>query len=628
MRNPAPREQLHLGDVRLMDSLAQPVWVHDADGKLVAVNRPFREYFAVTDAQALAGDRQLPIHREDAARYLTAWSTSLQERRPLEQQIRVRRGDGEWRWVEVHSNPRFGESGALIAFVGSIIDITERKQGEEAQAILGAIVDAADDAIVSKTLDGVIRSWNTGAERLFGYTAAEAIGRSITMIIPPELHQEERAILSRLRLGERIEHFETVRVTKDGRRLDISLTVSPVRDREGRIVGASKIARNITDRKQADRAQALLASIVASSDDAIVSKTLDGVVLSWNGAAERLFGYTAEEMIGQPIATIIPQERLDEERQIIARLRRGERIDHFETVRVTKDGRRLDISLTVSPVRDSAGRILGASKVARDITERKRAEEMLRESTEALERAHNELERFVSIASHDLKEPLRGMSMVASLLLEEETAVTQEGRARLERLRVLCERLTGMINGLLEYARAGGDRLNEPCDMERVVRSAIDKIADELEAQGAEVVVRGPLPTISGDPLLLERLFGNLIVNGITHNASPHKRVEIGCEGPNIYVRDNGVGIEPRHHEKIFGLFRRVRSDGRGERVTLGLSLVHNIVRSHRGKIWVQSEPGQGSTFYLHLPGGSASRQSSPAPVSARGENACLPQSQ
>ncbi|MGC1650222.1 MAG: PAS domain S-box protein, partial [Candidatus Sulfotelmatobacter sp.] len=270
--------------------------------------------------------------------------------------------------------------GKLEHFISIVEDITEQRKAEEAQFRLGTIVDSSDDAIVSKKLDGVITSWNAAATRIFGFTAEEAIGRSITIIIPPDLQGEETTILSRLRRGERIEHYQTVRMTKSGKRLDVSLTISPVRDSKGHIIGASKIARDISDRKQAEQSKNLLAAIVASSDDAIISKDLDGVITSWNESAERIFGYTAEEAIGQHITLIIPPERRAEESDILARLGRGERVDHFHTARRRKDGSLLDVSLTISPVRDSSGRVVGASNVTRDITAQKQAEQALRES--------------------------------------------------------------------------------------------------------------------------------------------------------------------------------------------------------------------------------------------------------
>ena len=251
-------------------------------------------------------------------------------------------------------------------------------------AFLGAIVESSDDAIITKTLTGKILSWNAGATRIFGYSHDEAIGMPITMLIPAELQHEEREILDRLKRGERIEHFETTRLTKDGRRIQVSLTVSPVRDPSGKIVAASKIARDIDHQKRVERAWAQLAAIVQSSEDAIISKTLEGIVQSWNSGATRIFGYSAEEMIGKPIMAIIPPELHAEEREILAKVRRGERVEHFDTMRVCKDGRQVPISLTVSPIRDASGYIVGASKIARDITDRRRAETAIRDSERQL----------------------------------------------------------------------------------------------------------------------------------------------------------------------------------------------------------------------------------------------------
>jgi PAS domain S-box-containing protein len=243
---------------------------------------------------------------------------------------------------------------------------------ETAQAYLAAIVESSDDAILSKDLNGIIRSCNAATERIFGYTAAELIGKPVCILIPPERQAEEDDILARLRRGERIDHFETVRLTNDHRRIDVSLTVSPIRDASGTVVAASKIVRDVSEQKRSREQQRYLAAIVQSSDDAILSKDLNGVVQSCNAAAERMFGYTASELIGQSIRILIPPERQAEEDEILARIRSGQRLEHFETVRVAKDGRRLDISLSVSPVRDESGAISGVAKIARDITAQKR----------------------------------------------------------------------------------------------------------------------------------------------------------------------------------------------------------------------------------------------------------------
>jgi PAS domain S-box-containing protein len=264
-------------------------------------------------------------------------------------------------------------AGNLVGAVNMLVDITDRKLAEAAQQRLAAIVDSSGDSIISTDLNGNVETWNDGAERLFGYEASEVIGKPLLMIYPPDRQDEEQQILKSIRRGEPVDNHETVRRRKDGTFIDISLTVSPVEEPAGRIIGASRIARDISERKQAEQASRLLAAIVQSSDDAIVSKDLNGIIQSWNAGAERLFGYAADEVIGKPVMILIPSDRQDEEPAILERIRRGERVEHYETVRQRKDGSLIDISLTVSPIKDAGGRVIGASKIARDISERKRA---------------------------------------------------------------------------------------------------------------------------------------------------------------------------------------------------------------------------------------------------------------
>jgi PAS domain S-box-containing protein len=237
---------------------------------------------------------------------------------------------------------------------------------------LAKIVDSSDDAIVSKSLEGIIISWNGAAERMFGYTPEEAIGQSIRMIIPADRQDEEDFVLGQIRAGKAVRHYETMRQRKNGVQIPISLTVSPILDDQGRVIGASKIARDISDRRQADFASRRLAAVVESSDDAIISKDLNGTITSWNRAAERMFGYMAAEAIGRSIRMIIPPDLQGEEDVVIAQIRAGEAVDHYETRRRHKDGTEVMISLSVSPIFDDAGVVIGASKIARDITDRVR----------------------------------------------------------------------------------------------------------------------------------------------------------------------------------------------------------------------------------------------------------------
>jgi len=240
---------------------------------------------------------------------------------------------------------------------------------EDNAALLAAIVASSSDAILSKSLAGVITSWNAEAETLFGYTRSEMKGQPIHRLIPTELREEEDRILARIASGQRLENYETVRLHKTGRRIDVSLTISPIRKPAGAIIGASSVMRDIGGRKEGERAQALLAAIIVASSDVILSKALDGTITSWNPAAERLFGFSAPEMIGKTIRKLIPEELQSEEDEFLARISAGERIQNHETVRLHESGRRIEVSVTVSPVRDQSGKIIGASKIVRDITQ-------------------------------------------------------------------------------------------------------------------------------------------------------------------------------------------------------------------------------------------------------------------
>ncbi|HEY0053858.1 MAG TPA: PAS domain S-box protein [Pedobacter sp.] len=289
------------------------------------------------------------------------------------EEIIIERADGKKVNVLPMPVPQFDENGLIIGAVNTLIDASKHARAFEKQAILAAIIDTSDDAIISKTLKGIITSWNKSAESLFGYTEQEVVGKHISIIFPPERIQEEDIIISNIAQGKKVEHFETIRVAKDGHRIPISVSVSPVKDSRGNIIGASKIARDLTFAKEADERRAVLAAIVDTSDDAIINKTLDGIITSWNKSAERTFGYTPEEAIGKHISLLIPEDRLSEEDFIIGNVSKGNKIDHFETIRKAKDGSSIPISLSVSPIKDNKGNIIGASKIATDVSALKRA---------------------------------------------------------------------------------------------------------------------------------------------------------------------------------------------------------------------------------------------------------------
>jgi two-component system cell cycle sensor histidine kinase/response regulator CckA len=311
--------------------------------------------------------------------------------------VRRRKG-GSLVHVSLVVAPTRNSTGRIAGYTISAHDVTERKRGEECER-LAAVVESSDDAIIGQSLDGTVFAWNSGAGRLFGYSSSEAVGGPIQMLLPPERANEESEILDRIRNDVRVRHFETVRVRKDGTRVHVSVTISPIRDKSGAIIGASQIARDITDRVSAAEMRERLATVVQSSDDAIVGKSLDGTITAWNPGAENLFGYSVPEALGKPIQMLIPPERANEESEILARIGRGEQIKHFETVRVQKDGKRINVSVIISPLRDGTGVVVGASKIARDISERKCAEEALHKSEERFSKVFHQSPVAITIST-------------------------------------------------------------------------------------------------------------------------------------------------------------------------------------------------------------------------------------
>jgi len=353
------------------------ILVVDPDNRVRSYNHRFLELWDIPEELVAAGDDTavLALARSRvadpdsfAARVATIYADP-----DLRSHDEVELADG--RTLDRYSGPVREPGGEHFGRVWFFRDITERRRAEEARARLAAIVESSDDAICSMSLDGVIQTWNAGAERVFGYTAREAIGRPVTLLSPPDRLHENELLLGRLRRGERVENFDTVRTAKDGRRIDVSLTLSPIRDAVGRLVGTAKIARDVTAKKRAEADQALLVAVVRSAGEAIVSADPDGVIRSWNPAAEQLFGYTSEEVIGRSnFDLIVPADRLDESRERVEHVLRGGRLSPLETVRLRKGGEPVHVSVSVAAVHRE-DKVVGLSAIYQNITERKRAEE-------------------------------------------------------------------------------------------------------------------------------------------------------------------------------------------------------------------------------------------------------------
>jgi PAS domain S-box-containing protein len=394
---------------------------------------------------------------------------------------------------------------------------------------------------------------------------------------------------------------------KDGSFYWVDSTIVGLAGADGKLHKYVAIRVDITERKRAEEVRERLAAVVESSDDAIIGKTLDGVITTWNHGAEKVFGYSSAEAVGKTIHMLVPPERANEEPDILARIGRGESVEHFETIRVRKDGTYIDVSTTVSPIRDSSGAIVGVSKVARDISERKRAERRLADKVEELARSNRDLEQFAYAASHDLQEPLRMVASYTQLLAEryggklDENADKFLGYAREGALRMQI-----LIRDLLAFSRvvqAGVTGKNVDCDV--ALEEALQSLTAAIEESGA-VVTHTALPNVWADQTQMAQVFQNLIGNAIKfrNGAPPKCAVSAEKSGRNwlFSVSDNGIGIAPEDAGNIFVAFQRLHARTEYPGNGIGLAICKKIIEHYGGTIWVESQVGQGSTFKFTLP--------------------------
>jgi len=472
---------------------------------------------------------------------------------------------------------------------------------EMADFLLSAIVDSSEDAIISKDLDGVIRSWNKSAERLFGYTADEAIGNTVAvLLIPGDRQQEEPDILARLKKGERVDHFETLRRRKDGSLIDISLTISPVTDRQGRIIGASKVARDIAQRKKSEKRLREQAYLLDMSSDAIIVCDAQDRIVDWNKAAERTYGFSLQQAVGR-----ISHELLHTEFPVplptirVILLRDGRWLG--ELIHVCRGGSRIITLSRWVAERDKNGDLIRILEWNNDITERVHVQEELR-------RANRDLEQFAFSASHDLQEPLRNIKIYSELLAREfGDNLHPEARRYMEYLRSGATRMEMLVRDLLAYTRAGQpDEPTEMTNASEALQAALSVLSDAITEAGARIT-SDPMPTVQVRATHLQHLFQNLIDNAIKYRSPDRSpRVHVGSERQDLKwdftVTDNGIGIQPEYNENIFGLFKRLHTSDKYSGMGIGLAICRRIMDRYPGRIWVESEPGKGSTFHFTLP--------------------------
>ncbi|HXR98853.1 MAG TPA: PAS domain S-box protein [Terriglobales bacterium] len=518
----------------------------------------------------------------------------------------------------------------LLIVAGAIIQRGVRRREQLLDSLhqsrdwLRTVVASIGDAVIATGVDARVQFMNPTAERITGWSQQEAMGRpleEIFHIVNEDTRQlVESPVSKAIRMGTIVGLANhTVLLARDGSEHPIDDSGAPIRDEAGNIRGVVMVFRDIGERRATERIRARLAEIVESSDDAIAAKDLNGIITDWNRGAERMFGYTAVEAVGQPMTIVIPPERLDEEAMVLGRIRNGQRVDHFETVRRRKNGDPVEVSLTISPIRNSKGEIVGASKTARDIGETKRLqaeleahlanERLLRKEAED---ANNAKDIFLATLSHELRTPLSAIVGWASILLRPERSDATLGEG-LEIIDRNARAQTRLIDEMLDVSRiiSGKFQLNlQRCELATVVAAAMDAVSAAAHAK--QIRLRAQLDPAGEpgmcDPTRLQQVAWNLLSNAIKFTPRGGE-VTVALERvgstARLVVTDNGQGIAPEFVPHVFDRFRQADSTTRRKfgGLGLGLSIVKQIVELHGGTVRAESNgEGRGATFIVELP--------------------------
>jgi len=493
------------------------------------------------------------------------------------------------------------------------------RESQEVRDSLRTTLASIGDAVISTDARGRVVFVNSIAQSMLRWAEAGIVGKHLDEVfqIVNEFSRVkvESPIAQVLREGRIVGMANhTVLIAKDGTEIPIDDSGAPIRDEHGAIQGTVLVFRDVTARRRADETSRLLASIVQSSDDAIYSTDLAGVVTSWNRGAERIFGFSAKEMIGQSISIVYPSDRQQELSGVTSRIGAGERIEHYQTILRTQNGEFLNVSLTISPMQDPLARIAGASVVCRNITEQVRAADRLarlnadlQRSNEVLALTNQDLERFAFIASHDLQEPLRMITAYSQLLIKSYPGeFSGDASVFVGNIVDGTTRMRELLSDLLAYTeiRSRDQQPAEAVDLNVVIDHVRQNLKASMDESGAEVT-SDRLPLLRAHGSHFEPLFQNLIGNAIKYRSAQPPRIHVSVQEVDgelrFAVSDNGIGIDPEYHQQIFEVFRRLH--GRAIPGTgVGLAICQRVVERYGGRIWVESKAGQGSVFWFTLP--------------------------
>jgi PAS domain S-box-containing protein len=555
--------------------------------------------------EMLVPERLRDLHRADR----DAFAARPQTRQMgVGLELMARRKDGHELPVEISLSPiRLADQ---LVVVAALRDVSDRRRTEAVLKRQAALLDLAPSAIIVRDFDGVISFWNPAAEQLYGWRSAEALGRVTHELLdtrfPVSLDALNDALLDSGSWKGELRHRR-----RDGAELLVASRMVLQRDGLGQPLAVLEIDQDITENRRTE--QALLESeewlrllIDRIEDYAIFRLTPEGNVASWNAGAARLKGYQAEEIVGRHFSVFYPEEavRAGEPARLLARAEADGRVEN-EGWRVRKDGSRFWADVVITVLRDQSGRARGFAKVSRDVTERRQAEERLRQTAAELARSNADLEQFAYVASHDLQAPLRSVTSYSQLLSRRYAGrLDADADEFISFMAAGARRMQSLIDDLLAYARVGSAALvRVPTDLGALVDQVI---ADARMVDDQAAITRGALPTLSVDPRQVSQVFQNLLGNALKYHGPEPTRVEVSAErDPTDWVfsmRDNGIGIDPAQAERIFLIFQRLHAQADYDGTGLGLAICKRVVERHGGRIWVESEPGSGATFRFTLP--------------------------
>jgi PAS domain S-box-containing protein len=586
-----------------IDTITTAVIAVSSHGIVLSCNRAAESMFAMERARAV-GTRFVDWIAKVAPESVTAFADALAraagggvatlefklERSSLRRTARLRAGDAP--------------NQAVI-----VVEIVAPSMTESTSDLrLRGLLEASPDAMVIADREGRILLLNAQAQRLFGYKVHELLGQELDVLVPERFrtrhHEQRESYFAAPRTRAISLGTELYGRRKDGSEFPAEISLAPLDSHDSTVVIAA--IRDITQRKRVEEKVLQLAALVESSLDGIVGENPQGLITSWNLGAERIFGFSAQELIGRPITIIIPPQLSHEEAEILASIRRGQPVEQFVTKRRRKDGVDIDVAITVSPIRDASGAVIGASKVVRDITEVKQSEAALRRAKDEAEAANRDLEAFSYSVAHDLRAPLRAIEGFSRVLLKDyESELPLNARHYLQRVHRSALSMAELIDDLLLLARVTQSELRETTvDLAMLGNVEIVRLRETHPDRDVEFVC-GPA-LVNGDPGLLRVLIGNLISNAWKFSSrNPRARIEFGAfrqEAEQVFfVRDNGAGFEMAYADKLFLPFQRLHRQDEFAGSGIGLATSDRIVRRHGGRIWATAAVGEGATFYFTI---------------------------